>query len=703
MADLATVNNTLKEQNDLLEGNRARELENKREQDRKDAEMLKILSGIKPTVEINQSPADSGSLLKDILTGLGLIGTAGALGLAVGIAEGITTFWGNLIKRIGKALGFDKLIPTWIKELEFKRPTWVDDLLGKFKMPTWLDELKFTRPAWVSTLIEKFPKMAWLDELKFTRPAWVTTLIEKFPKMAWLDELKFTRPAWVATLIEKFPKMTWLDELTFTRPAWVSTLVEKFPKMAWLDELTFTRPAWIDESFSKVKSFFAGETSIFKTIGPLIDDAVQGVSGFTGGIFTTIKNFFTGETSVFKRIKTIIDPVVTGVSNFTGGIFTTIGNVFDSITDIGKSLAAPFKTLGEVLGFGGGAAGAVPTTGGKGVMAALDPFLDIAKKTFTALKNIGRTLAAPLNVIFGLFDAGFETADAVSKSEGFFATILNSIYGAIGGFIDGALFQLLDLLKSGISLLSGLFGFDEIEKTLDSFSFSEIWNGFLDDVYKFVNTMFNNPMELIQPVIDFFKDFFSIENLKKLVASALDPIGAVTDLFTDDRKPGEVRVTDFTSAIDPGADEINIEKLNESLKTMSEDQIKKLNSEFASYADTEGIENQEAVMDAIKAALKGRQRQAGGLIPSAGIYELHKGELVMDQLAVRGFERALQLVNMSQENALAGMAGGGTPVIINNTSVDNSSSVNSRQSVTVPQPVRSGESTKAAFDLAYGA
>ena len=178
MADLATVNNTLKEQNDLLEGNRARELENKREQDRKDAEMLKILSGIKPSVNINQSPADSGSLLTDILTGLGLIGTVGALGLAVGIAEGITTFWGNLIKRIGKALGFDKLIPTWIKELEFKRPTWVDDLLGRFERPTWLDELKFTRPAWVSTLVEKFPKMAWLDELKFTRPGWIDEAVE---------------------------------------------------------------------------------------------------------------------------------------------------------------------------------------------------------------------------------------------------------------------------------------------------------------------------------------------------------------------------------------------------------------------------------------------------------------------------------------------------------------------------------------------
>ena len=588
MADLATVNNTLKEQNDLLEGNRARELENKREQDRKDAEMLKILSGIKPTVEINQSPADSGSLLKDILTGLGLIGTVGALGLAVGIAEGITTFWGNLIKRIGKALGLDKLIPTWIKELEFKRPSWVDDLLGKFKMPTWLDELKFTRPAWVSTLVEKFPKMAWLDELKFTRPVW-------------------------------------------------------------------------------------------------IDEAVE----FVTGSFTTIKNFFTGETSVFKRIKTVIDPVVTGISNFTGGIFTTIGNVFNSIMDIGKSLAAPFKTLGEVLGFGGGAAGAVPTTGGKGVLAVLDPFLDIAKKAFTALKQIGRTLAAPLNIIFGLFDAGFETADAVSKSEGFFATILNSIYGAIGGFIDGALFQLLDLLKSGISLLAGLFGFDEIEKTLDSFSFSEIWNGFLDDVYKFVNTMFNNPMELIQPVIDFFKNFFSLENLKKLVASALGggAIGAVTDLFEDTPEERAAEVA-----------ELRAELAQVKSKELQERDI------LAGILTSFTQEDKDAEIAELEEKIKAlTSRQVGGLIPSAGLYNLHRGEMVLDNAAVAGFQRALNLVNMSQENALAGMAGGGTPVIINNTSVDNSSSVNSRQSVTVPQPVRSGESTKAAFDLAYGA
>ena len=83
----------------------------------------------------------------------------------------------------------------------------------------------------------------------------------------------------------------------------------------------------------------------------------------------------------------------------------------------------------------------------------------------------------------------------------------------IGGNISSERF-----IKDGISFIGRfLIGFDEIGKSLDSFSFSEIWNGLLDDVYKFVNTMFNNPMELIQPVIDFFKDFFSLDNLKKLV------------------------------------------------------------------------------------------------------------------------------------------------------------------------------------------
>ena len=102
MADLQEVNQTLKEQNELLKGNRALEVENKREADRKQNELMKLLSGLKATVNINGKPADtssSSSILTSILSGLGLIG-AGATGLAAGLAAGWLLYVGDLIKDI---------------------------------------------------------------------------------------------------------------------------------------------------------------------------------------------------------------------------------------------------------------------------------------------------------------------------------------------------------------------------------------------------------------------------------------------------------------------------------------------------------------------------------------------------------------------------------------------------------------------------
>jgi hypothetical protein len=94
------------------------------------------------------------------------------------------------------------------------------------------------------------------------------------------------------------------------------------------------------------------------------------------------------------------------------------------------------------------------------------------------------------------------------------------------------------------------------------------------------------------------------------------------------------------------------------------------------------------------------QMATGGIPPSAGIFELHQGEMVLDNAAVAAFQKSLDLVNKSQQNALA-TGGGGNPVIINAPNVDNSNRVVSKQTVNVPVPVRTGESTKAALDFAY--
>ena len=82
---------------------------------------------------------------------------------------------------------------------------------------------------------------------------------------------------------------------------------------------------------------------------------------------------------------------------------------------------------------------------------------------------------------------------------------------------------------------------------------------------------------------------------------------------------------------------------------------------------------------------------------SAGIFELHQGEMIMDNAAVAAFRKSLDLMNLSQANALASAGGGGAPVIINNNNVDNSMRSNQSKSVSVPEATRTSESTLRAL------
>jgi hypothetical protein len=597
MSDLTTVNNTLKEQNDLLKGNRAQELENKREQDRKDAEMLKILSNLKPTVNID-GKKDKGSFLMSVLKGFGLIG-AGAAGLAAGLLAGWLGFVGRLIKTVGKLVfKFIDMIP---------RPQWLDDFIAAFG-----------KEGKIGKTFMKI-KNFFIGE---------TSIFNKIGKAvdSAVDGLK-----------------------------------------------TFTGGA-----FSKIKNFFVGETSIFKRIAKILDPIIDSVKGFSGGIFTKIGNFFTGETSIFKRMKVAIDPVIDIVKGMSGGIFTKIGNVFQSIKNFGATLMSPFKVIGDLLGMGGDAAKA--TKGGGGIVKTIMGFLSPMKVVFKAMASLGRILGAPLTIIMGLIDAGFETKDAVEKSEGFFASILNGIFGAIGGFIDGAFLQVADLLKDGIAWIAGFFGFTEVEKTLDSFSFSEIFNKFLDGVYEFVNKMFNNPLEMLRDV-----------------ANSILGETITTKLFG---KSPEAQAAELKKQFDEQRKELSGLKQKESTLGMGGES----DSDFRKRASAENAEMNILIskMDALTEKYgkdvfkKIPERAVGGMIPSAGIYNLHKGEMVLDNAAVAQFTKALNLVQMSQQNALAS-TGGGAPVIINNNNVDNSYKSNSKQNIVAPSSVRQNESTMRAL------
>ena len=310
----------------------------------------------------------------------------------------------------------------------------------------------------------------------------------------------------------------------------VMKLIKMIPTPKWLDEVIDALKNFGGNAFTKIKNFFVGETSVFKRVGNTVDTVTDSIKGFKGSLFTKISNFFTGEASVFKRVGTIVDTVTGTVKNFTGGIFTkigtffkniqpkfltdiidagadalksfkmsggtrvfsSIGDMFKSVSGIGDTLMSPIKS---VMNFfpGGGAA-----KGGGGIISKILGFLLPFGDIFKNFAKFGAKLIAPLNIILGIFDAGFEAKDAVEKSDGFFASLLNGIIGALGGFIDGAVLSLLDLVKDGVSWVAGKFGFEEIEKSLDSFSFSEIFNNILDSIYAFVNKIFNSPGELLK-------------------------------------------------------------------------------------------------------------------------------------------------------------------------------------------------------------
>lgn len=309
-------------------------------------------------------------------------------------------------------------------------------------------------------------------------------------------------------------------------------------KPQFIDDIVkaFGESGSIGQVFTKVKTFFIGEGNVFKTVGTKLDDAAKALAGFAPKVFSAIKNFFMGS-DTFKNITTSFDemkaalPDAKAVKTGTIGKMTgAVKSVFSSIKSVATSLFPEFSAISNVTGD--------VSKGGGLVKTILGDLLGPVKKFFTAFKSVAKFIAAPLIPIMAVLDAFFEGKDAAEKSEGTLATIVNSVVGAIGGLIDGAVFQLADLIKSGISLLVGALGFKEIEKTLDSFSFSEIFNKILDGIYEFVNKIFNNPMGVVDSVVGFFKDL--VQKIKDFLnpAKKLEEVAGKAKETFDSLKEG---------------------------------------------------------------------------------------------------------------------------------------------------------------------
>ena len=163
----------------------------------------------------------------------------------------------------------------------------------------------------------------------------------------------------------------------------------------------------------------------------------------------------------------------------------------------------------------------------------------------------------------------------------------------------------------------------------------------------------------------------------------------------------ETNVAEALEEDQPEEKAAEVEALKAQLAEVKKKQLKErdiLAGQLTSFTQEDKDEEIADLLTKIKELTP--KKAVGGMIPSAGIYNLHEGEMVLDNAAVAQFTKALNLVNMSQQNAQATAGGGGQPVIINNNNVDNSMQSSQTTAVSIPAPTRSNESTLRALQAA---
>ena len=760
MSDLTTVNNTLKDQNNLLkisiEGTATQQAKNAEvasEKKQYDEQVLSTLSAISEAIKSIQpfkiDKPDSTSFLGAILKAFGLT-ALGALGLAAGLTAGWMKFVGNLIIDLGK------VILKLIKEIP--RPKFIDDIIAAFKMdgfvgkkfkaaldlltPKFIDDIiaafkmegtigaKFKAaidaitPKFITDMVAAFKgegriATKFKNAIDAITPKFITDIFKAFGSEGRIGKLFKTaidtlKPQFIDDIFKAFGAegrigILFKNAVNFLKPQFIDDIVaafktegtigSKFKKAVdaltpkFIDDIikSFGADGKVGQLFTKIKNFFVGETNIFKTIGTAVDTAMDSLKTFTGSIFTKIASPFKwlrANTATGSLIGDMIDAVMDvfkvagGEGGFLTKIFGGIKGVFSSLKSIGATLMAPFTAIGNIFG-------TVTKAGTGGIMKTIMAFLNPFKSVFSTFARIGAKLAAPLNLIMGILDAGFETKDAVEKSEGFFATLLNGIIGAIGGFIDGAVIQVADLLKTGVIFVADWLGFGDegwVKTLKDLPSFSEKWNEWLDIAYAWVNELFNVDIATVGRTLlgDTIYDWLFGDTTDAQIMAKKKEI----EMHQKELKEGDTRTALGFSR------KSEIEDLQKQIAKLEEEKKEKV-------IVVPAIEKQEGGMVGMSPFAKGSLGKALGL-ESGGLFTLTQGEMVLDNQAAQTFMKAAQFLSDSRMLEQARM-NGVTPVTINNINNSQHNPVVSNQTTTIrtPESVRSGEPTMATAIAAY--
>jgi hypothetical protein len=212
-----------------------------------------------------------------------------------------------------------------------------------------------------------------------------------------------------------------------------------------------------------------------------------------------------------SRVLGTAGETATGVAKTTGRMAEIFGEFRVLITNAFNGVKAITAGIGKAKG---------PL---KLVFEAVEGFVSAFKTVFSAIKPLGELvgkLFVPIIVVYETitnFFKAFTQEGAEAKSFG--EKLLEATIGTLTGIIEELVTVPLDLVKDIISWAAGKMGFDSFAETLDSFSFTEFFDEFVDDLVFTFTKMFDFLGDQITSLMD-----DPLQYAKDILAVAADGI-----------------------------------------------------------------------------------------------------------------------------------------------------------------------------------
>ena len=213
---------------------------------------------------------------------------------------------------------------------------------------------------------------------------------------------------------------------------------------------------------------------------------------------------------------------------------TPIKTALTTSVNIMKTAFAPVRALfSGISGLFGGGKGAKSVSIFTKIANFFGPSNPVMKGIFTFLKTAGSVLGKlflPITIIMEAFNfvTGFMEG---FKKDG----IIGGIREGVKSVFNSLVAFPLDLLKSGVSWIAGKLGFTEVEKTLDEFSFKELFTDLFDKLFGVIDMSIGFIKNLISDGAEKVKDLFrseeEIKARKAAGARAKDKEAAMKETF----------------------------------------------------------------------------------------------------------------------------------------------------------------------------